>query len=539
MAGKVRLVVELVTALSLLGIFTVQLAAQTPDHTTFTDSAQCIACHSNLLDEKGENVSIGHAWRSTMMAHSARDPYWQASVRREIQDHPTLRQNIEDTCSTCHMPMARALAAARDEPGQVFAHLTDTSNEESVLALDGVSCTVCHRMESTNFGEESSFDGGFLIATDKASGNPPPVYGPFEVDDGLRRIMSSASGFEPKTGIHIQQSELCATCHTLFTRPVHAAPGERFPEQVPYLEWRHSSYASEKSCQDCHMPEAAPAPISSVLGETRDGLSRHAFRGGNAFMLKLLDLYRNELGVTAPAEELQRSAAITEAHLRNETARLQMDLELEKDGNLLVVIGVHNLAGHKLPTAYPSRRAWLHVKAHNSDGAVLFESGALRADGSIVGNDNDVDPLTYEPHYIEIRDPMNVQIYEPILLDRNDSVTTGLLNAVSYVKDNRLLPSGFDKSSASDAIRVQGTADDDPDFTDGSDKVRYRIKLNDDTKEVRVSVRLLFQSIGFRWATNLADYDSAETNRFVGYYRANSSVSAVELASVESMRRID
>ena len=49
-------------------------------------------------------------WRSTMMANAARDPYWQASVRREILDHPKLTAAIEDKCATCHMPMARYLA---------------------------------------------------------------------------------------------------------------------------------------------------------------------------------------------------------------------------------------------------------------------------------------------------------------------------------------------------------------------------------------------------------------------------------------------
>src|SRR5262245_8236358 len=53
----------------------------------FTHSENCVACHNNLTTVNGEDVSIGAAWRSTMMANSARDPYWQASVRRETIDH--------------------------------------------------------------------------------------------------------------------------------------------------------------------------------------------------------------------------------------------------------------------------------------------------------------------------------------------------------------------------------------------------------------------------------------------------------------------
>ena len=45
------------------------------DLTLFTHSDNCIACHNNLTAPNGEDVSIGASWRSTMMAHSSRDPY--------------------------------------------------------------------------------------------------------------------------------------------------------------------------------------------------------------------------------------------------------------------------------------------------------------------------------------------------------------------------------------------------------------------------------------------------------------------------------
>ena len=61
-----------------------------PAHTgpLFQSSAQCMTCHNGLTTAGGEDVSFGTMWRASMMAHAARDPYWQAGVRREVTDHP-------------------------------------------------------------------------------------------------------------------------------------------------------------------------------------------------------------------------------------------------------------------------------------------------------------------------------------------------------------------------------------------------------------------------------------------------------------------
>ena len=503
---------------------------QPVDHSMFATSDQCIACHSNLSDADGTDVSIGHVWRGSMMAHSARDPYWQASVRREVTDHPGARAEIEDTCSTCHMPMARTLARADGGLGKVFEYLeaAERGDESAMLALDGVSCTTCHQIQSDNFGEESSFDGNFVIR----SSADPQIFGPFEVDNGLRRIMQSASGFTPETSAHMQKSELCATCHTLFTTSLDDQGRElaRFPEQTPYLEWRHSAYAESQSCQSCHMPETSPAPISSVLGEPRENFSQHVFRGGNEFMLRLLDKYRDELLVKAPSSDLQRAAAATREHLQTSSAQLEIRGINREEGHLVVDLQVANLTGHKLPTAYPSRRVWINLAVHDTDGSLLFESGAMRSDGSIEGNDNDADASSYEPHYETINEPGQVQIYEPIIADASGRVTTGLLSAVTYAKDNRLLPEGFEKAGADSAIMVQGKAPDDASFQAGGDGIRYRVAVPPGLQVAEVRARLMFQTIGYRWAQNLAPYEAPETKRFVTYYKDNSSTSAIVLA---------
>ena len=104
------------------------------------------------------------------------------------------------------------------------------------------------------------------------------------------------------------------------------------------------------------------------------------------------------------------------------------------------------------------------MTARDAAGQVVFESGAVAPTGAIAWNANDEDPARYEPHYDEIRSADQVQIYESVMVDVKGTPTTGLLHGVRYVKDNRLLPRGFDKSTASADVAVHGAAATDADF---------------------------------------------------------------------------
>src|SRR5262249_52800176 len=146
------------------------------------------------------------------------------------------------------------------------------------------------------------------------------------------------------------------------------------------------------------------------------------------------------------------------------------------------------------------------------------ESGAMTPDGRIQGNDNDADASKFEPHYREIRTVDEVQIYESVMVDPAGTVTTGLLRATSFVKDNRLLPDGFDKASAAADIAVRGPAADDADFAAGGDRVRYAPDVRAADGPFRIEAELCYQPIGYRWARNLETYDAAEPRRFVSYY---------------------
>ena len=508
--------------------------AHPPVPDLFHTADQCIACHNGLVAESGEDVSIGFKWRSSMMGNSGRDPYWMAAVRRESLDHPTALDAIEDKCTVCHLAMARTMAVATGGQGRAFENFPGlgAGGPYAALARDGVSCTACHQVQDINLGVEAGFTGGYVIDVTRGIGERP-VYGPFDVDPGRTRLMRSASEFEPREASHIQSAEFCANCHTLFTHALDDDGNEVgvLAEQVPYLEWQHSDYPGTATCQDCHMPEVSgEVSVSAVLPNQRPNVNRHSFRGGNFLMPRILNKHRAELDVQALPQELEETANAAEENLSTKAAAMGLRVLDRTSDQLRVAVDITTLAGHKVPSAYPSRRAWIHLRVKDANGAVLFESGAMGAGGSIVGNDNDEDGARFEPHYTTVTSEDQVQIYEDIMVDFRGDVTTGLLQGLEYVKDNRLLPQGFDKRTASDPVAVKGAAAQDPDFVGGGDTTEFAISMGEVQGPVLVEATLWYQPIGFRWAENLGQYQTAESAQFLTMFRGVADVSATVIS---------
>ena len=177
------------------------------------------------------------------MANAARDPYWQAAVRRELVDHPEAGPLIQDECAACHMPMARFESRVAGRNQGVFSSLGGGPRGGAAdrLAMDGVSCSLCHQLQ--NRGPELQHDGEFRIDTARPWGERL-MFGPYDIPAGRAHVMQSATEFIPTRATNLEQSELCSTCHTLYTTPLGNTDRQlgRFPEQVPYLEWRASAY---------------------------------------------------------------------------------------------------------------------------------------------------------------------------------------------------------------------------------------------------------------------------------------------------------
>jgi len=499
----------------------------------FRTADGCSTCHTNTKTSKGANYSIYGDWSASIMANAARDPYWQGSVRREVLDHPQASAAIQDECATCHMPLQHLQDKAQHHQTAVFKRFPlSNQNANDAAAADGVTCTVCHQIQPTGLGTSATYDGNIAVAP--LSTNPRPLFGPFVPQPAsVLQVHILAGGYTLVHSTHMQQAALCGTCHTLYTTSYGPGgkPVGHFPEQMTYIEWLHSSYHDKQTCQQCHMPAVnGQVAVASILAQPRSGMRHHTFVGANAFLLGMLNSHHSDLAVTAQPTALNAAIKETTAYLQSQAAHVTVSPAKLAGGQLSFAVKVENLTGHKLPTAFPSRRAWLHVTVTAANGHTVFESGKLNPDGSIAGNANDANAARYSPHYTLITKPDQVEIFEPILGDEQGHVTTGVLSATQYLKDNRILPAGFDKKTAPADIAVHGKAATDPGFTGGSSTTHYAVSTTGAAGPFHITAQLIYQPIGYRWAHNLAAYKAKESQTFVHYYEQAAAQSAIVLA---------
>jgi len=474
-------------------------------------SGECASCHTDPEsmnvegDAPGEirDLSIGTAWETSVMAQATRDPYWHAVVASELDNFPNLEDTINDKCLVCHAPTAHDLARKQGLDLRLFdktdeatgetlqgIYTMDDSSELFNHAMDGVTCTLCHQMDGANFGSEESMTGGYVI-NGSPTGVPQdrPAYGQY--DDPVAGYMQEQSGFLAQHGPHISTSESCATCHNLNIKPVDPQGNTiegvgHFAEQAIYTEWLKSDYAvggpKQASCQACHMPVVdKDVAIAQGADFKRPDFAEHTFLGANTVMQDMFSNFAEELGIdpnldfTTAIERnrefLKTSATVSLSQGRFESGKLNFDVSIE------------NHTGHKLPGGYHSRRVYLHVQVLDADNELMFESGRMRPDGSIVGVIEDVNPDTYERHYDVIDNETQVQVYQAIVSDIDNNRTHSLLAGSGYLKDNRLTPSGFDKMAVAndttlpDSFGTFGLALQDDDFDSGKDVVTYQVDV--------------------------------------------------------------
>jgi len=501
----------------------------------FKGSGQCSGCHGldNIAPvfanhtEAGVDVNPVDQWRSTMMGNSAKDPFWRAKVSHEVAVNPGHQVALEDKCTSCHAPLGRY---SEHYSGQGPYSIAQMASDP--LALDGVSCVACHLQSPDSIG--ILFSGSLRFDTNDVA------YGPYDAKNLFGAPMESFVGYAPLYGAHINNAGLCAGCHTLVTETADLdgnATGDHFVEQATYHEWLNSSFNNEVhpetgiTCQGCHMPRIDDMMVISALYDflaapeyRRTPYGMHQFVGGNTFMLNLLKENNDALLLTASSVQFDSTIARTTKMLQQNTLLLSTEVISRSLDTAFIDVQLTNLAGHKFPSGYPARRAFVELVVKNAEGDTLFRSGGWNDDYEVVGHD-----ANWEPHYDVIRDQGQAQIYEMVLADVEGNKTTVLERAKESLKDNRLAPLGFTTSHPSyDTTLVVGVQAADIDFNrnasgiegSGTDRVHYHVAMNNYTGAITIRASVWYQSAPPRWMEEMFTYSTPEIELFRTMYAA-------------------
>ena len=110
----------------------------------------CLACHNGMTTPSGKTSRSGSpgGGRSWPTRPATRTGKRRSAARPS--DHPAAAPVIQDECAACHMPMARFEAHVAGREVEVFSRLGGgpRGGAGDPLALDGVSCALCHQLQN-------------------------------------------------------------------------------------------------------------------------------------------------------------------------------------------------------------------------------------------------------------------------------------------------------------------------------------------------------------------------------------------------------
>ncbi|HLX11435.1 MAG TPA: multiheme c-type cytochrome, partial [Bacteroidota bacterium] len=431
----------------------------------------CQQCHYSPL----RPVNIFPNWEGSMMANSARDPIFYASLAVSNK----YESSEGEYCIRCHSPMGWLAGHSEDFTGQ---SLTGTD-------LDGVQCDYCHRSMDPLNPDTSAPANSFSVP---GYGNGMhmmqryniPKRGPY---DSLNAPHTTL--YQP----FFKTSELCGVCHDV-SNPLHATenqvlyspPYSYAPLERTYSEWAMSSFAQQGdagTCQSCHMKDTLGYACVYNTAPLRADIARHDLTGGNTFVPDILsdfwtglDTIQLQVGKSRATATLQRAA--------------DLNVVAYKSGDSVIAsVRITNLTGHKLPTGYPDgRRMWINLVAFDSHGDTVYQSG------------------DYDTTSGDLSQDAHLKVYQALQGLRDSTAKYyGLTPGPSLyfslndtlLFDNRIPPAGFTNDNFQQRLAMPVGAS----YADSQnwDKTNYTLPFT----ATSVSVNLCYQTISKAYITFL------------------------------------
>lgn len=177
------------------------------------------------------------------------------------------------------------------------------------------------------------------------------------------------------------------------------------------------------------MKDVTGAGANEPGSPVRTDLPLHDMMGGNYFVGDILpDFYPTEVDVAALQDGKARAL-----HMLSLAATLEL-ASSSGGGHPVLSVTVTNQTGHKLPSGYPEgRRMWLNVRAYDTLGELVYESGAYDLATGVLTHDPDLKIYEVKPGIsTRLADIVGAEAGPSFHFVLNDSI----------YKDNRIPPRG-------------------------------------------------------------------------------------------------
>lgn len=296
----------------------------------FAPAADCGVCHPDQLAE----------WETSRHAFSGVDPVMHRMAALAGTE-------IAAGCKQCHAP-------AQQRVERLGARATPDFSQ------DGLNCDVCHSMSEAPPVATVQFMRDIDPSGPKYANLDSPVSNP-------------AHASEQRTWY--SQSRACASCHQF-----DLSNGTRL--ENTFIEWEASVLAGMGvHCQACHMPTYTGQAAKD--GPVRGNLHRHRWVGPDYAYTEFrqidLEAQKNDIrellenSVRVDVEEMPATVAAG--------ASLDFGIRVTNDRT-----------GHSIPSGVSfAREMWLAITVRDANGAIVYESGRLAANGDLPSASEDPD----------------------------------------------------------------------------------------------------------------------------------------------------
>ncbi len=342
------------------------------DPKSFPDANYCGHCHQESHKQ----------WRQSAHANSFRAPWYKKNVNLLMSQKGN---EYARHCEGCHNPI-----------GLLSGTITKGASQKRPTDDDGITCSVCHSIQSV----DKRGTGSYVMAQPTAllDADGKPIYGKVPDAEILAHLdRHSAAVMKP----FYRTTDYCSACHKA------ALPQQLNDykwQRAIFLsdEWQNSSFAKQSplpfyvkpavsTCQTCHMGR-------DVLGLRYPGakqgkLASHRWLGANTL---LPTVYKYD-------EQLTRTKAFLQAGVFNvdlfamETGKEQgngqgviaplgnvpYSLQPGEPVTVSVVIQNKGAAHSHVPEQRDMYESWVQFTVKTPDGKTLMQSGFLKPDGEL------------------------------------------------------------------------------------------------------------------------------------------------------------